>query len=399
MVEQAETSQPCQADFSPTSSQQPMEGIIESPVNQANQSVFKRPGGMLPSEHMSLTKRSKMLEEGRPLREIHSVIMTTSGFLSPAREGKLPEPRTPHAARAESPPPVSSYPMVPPELKPEKKPKKAVKKGPEHRNKLDKENKKKIRVKELFKPDNISDIKSKKLANAKEHAKLQSLKSSGSKARASSPRNSNRPNSPQAPPHKENSAKIPKIPQTKVKAERGLELTPVPLVPDEKEDIVYKLPSEPDKQKLNIFKKISKPREEKSADAPELLNKHKDLDSRECSPSLIIDEITDKGIPRIDVDAKRDEKKIPKTPDVHIDEGGEPIDPQSPPSGVYMFGDMSPPGTPSTPKTPELEVPVMVDIKKKNKKERNVRKKEPRSRSPKRSISPKKVSLLFTCSL
>jgi transcription initiation factor TFIID subunit 3 len=34
-------------------------------------------------------------EGGRPLREISSVIMTTSGFLSPAREGKLPETKPP----------------------------------------------------------------------------------------------------------------------------------------------------------------------------------------------------------------------------------------------------------------------------------------------------------------
>jgi transcription initiation factor TFIID subunit 3 len=34
-------------------------------------------------------------EGGRPLREISSVIMTTSGFLSPAREGKLPETKAP----------------------------------------------------------------------------------------------------------------------------------------------------------------------------------------------------------------------------------------------------------------------------------------------------------------
>ncbi|XP_043279362.1 transcription initiation factor TFIID subunit 3 isoform X2 [Venturia canescens] len=389
-VEQIEAPRPCQADFSPTSSQQPMDGVIETPLNQSNQPVFKRPGGLLPSEHNSLAKRPKMLEEGRPLREIHSVIMTTSGFLSPAREGKLPEPRTPHPARAESPPPVSSYPMVPPELKPEKKPKKAIKKGPEHRNKLDKENKKKIRVKELFKPDNISDIKTKKLANAKEHAKLQSSKPSGSKGHASSPRNSNRPSSPQLNAHKENSPKVPKAPQTKIKTERVPETTSVSLPLEEKEDVVYKLPSEPDKQKLNIFKKISKPREEKSSDGPEPSNKYKDLDSRESSPGLIIDEISDKGVQSIDIDSKRDEKKIPKTPDVHIDEGAETNDPQSPPSDVYIFGDMSPPGTPSTPKTPELEVPVMVDIKKK-KKERNVRKKEPRSKSPKRSISPKKA--------
>ncbi|XP_050076126.1 nascent polypeptide-associated complex subunit alpha, muscle-specific form [Anopheles maculipalpis] len=41
------------------------------------------------------TKPVLTAEEGRPTREISSVIMTTSGFISPAREGKLPESRIP----------------------------------------------------------------------------------------------------------------------------------------------------------------------------------------------------------------------------------------------------------------------------------------------------------------
>ncbi|XP_049294632.1 uncharacterized protein LOC125769806 [Anopheles funestus] len=41
------------------------------------------------------TKNVITAEEGRPTREISSVIMTTSGFISPAREGKLPESRIP----------------------------------------------------------------------------------------------------------------------------------------------------------------------------------------------------------------------------------------------------------------------------------------------------------------
>ncbi|XP_052899934.1 uncharacterized protein LOC128306454 [Anopheles moucheti] len=41
------------------------------------------------------SKTATATEEGRPTREISSVIMTTSGFISPAREGKLPESRIP----------------------------------------------------------------------------------------------------------------------------------------------------------------------------------------------------------------------------------------------------------------------------------------------------------------
>lgn len=370
----------------------PQGSTVQTPPNQVgSQSVFKRPGGPLPSEHATLTKRSKIVEEGRPLREIHSVIMTTSGFLSPAREGKLPESRTPHPARADSPP-SSSYPMVPPELKTEKKPKKIIKKAPDDR-KLDKENKKKNRVKELFKPDNISDIKAKKLANMKELTKSKPVKSAGVKGHTGNPSTSNRPASPQIAFHKEPPAKTMKTPPVKAKPEKVQEIASVAPPVEQKEDNVDKLPSEPDKQKLNIFKKISKPREEKVADGPELL-KYKDLDSRESSPGLIIDENSEKHAQRGDVDAKREDKRTPRTPEVHIHEGAETADMQSHSPDVYIFDDddMSPPGTPSTPKTPELSVPVPVDLKKK-KKERNVRKKEQRSKSPKRSISPKKVIL------
>lgn len=34
-------------------------------------------------------------EEGRPTREISSVVMTTGGFISPAIEGKLPDTKVP----------------------------------------------------------------------------------------------------------------------------------------------------------------------------------------------------------------------------------------------------------------------------------------------------------------
>ncbi|XP_043192577.1 transcription initiation factor TFIID subunit 3-like [Amphibalanus amphitrite] len=54
---------------------------------------LKRPGDSFGAD----AKRGRYLpeEEGRPMREISSVMMTTSGFISPAREGKLPEARLP----------------------------------------------------------------------------------------------------------------------------------------------------------------------------------------------------------------------------------------------------------------------------------------------------------------
>lgn len=370
-----------------------------SPHRMSPQVVFKRPGDPVSFES-PIVKRAKVVEEGRPLREISSVMMTTSGFLSPAREGKLPEARTPHQVRSDSPQP-SSYPMVPPELKTEKKPKKVVKKGPEDR-KLDKENKKKKGAKELFKPDKVDESKVKKLVGMKELAKLKPLKPGGGKAAQSTTLQEltgSRPSTPKiaSPKSAASSPKQSKTTQPKVKTDKVVE--PVDSSPaiEKKEETVDKLPSEPDKQKLNIFKKISKPREEKDKDKETTEpHKYKDvLDSRENSPELIID-VENAEKHRNDADPKggREEKKTPHTPDVHIQSDSDMADVQSLSSDVYMFGDadISPPGTPSTPKTPELSVPTVPEQKRK-KKEKSGKKKEPKLKNPKQCVSPKKVRI------
>jgi len=370
-----------------------------SPHRMSPQVVFKRPGDPVSFES-PIVKRAKVLEEGRPLREISSVMMTTSGFLSPAREGKLPEARTPHQVRSDSPQP-SSYPMVPPELKTEKKPKKVVKKGPEDR-KLDKENKKKKGAKELFKPDKIDESKVKKLVGMKELAKLKPLKPGGGKAQSTTLQEltSSRPSTPKitSPKSAANSPKPSKTTQPKIKTDKVVDLIDNSPAVEKKEETVDKLPSEPDKQKLNIFKKISKPREEKDKDKETSAEPHKYkdiLDLRENSPELIIDvENAEKHVHRNDADTKggREEKKTPHTPDVHIQSDNDLADVQSLSSDVYIFddADISPPGTPSTPKTPELSVPTVPEQKRK-KKEKSSKKKEPKLKSPKQCISPKKV--------
>ncbi|XP_025266483.1 transcription initiation factor TFIID subunit 3 isoform X2 [Camponotus floridanus] len=371
-----------------------------SPHRMSPQVVFKRPGDPVSFES-SMAKRAKILEEGRPLREISSVMMTTSGFLSPAREGKLPEARTPHQVRSDSPQP-SSYPMVPPELKCEKKPKKIVKKGPENR-KLDKENKKKKGAKELFKPDKMDESKIKKLVGMKELAKLKPLKPGGGKVQSTMLQEltTSRPSTPKITSPKSGvvgSSKPSKAAQPKVKSEKTLDpIDDAPIV-EKKEDTIDKLPSEPDKQKLNIFKKISKPREEKDKDKEiSEPHKYKDiLDSRENSPELIIDvDNMEKHAHRNDADTKGgyEEKRTPHTPDVQPD--ADLADVQSSESDVYIFddADISPPGTPSTPKTPELNVPTVSEQKRK-KKEKSGKKKESKLKSPKQCISPKKTKLL-----
>lgn len=368
-----------------------------SPHRMSPQVVFKRPGDPVSFES-PIAKRTKILEEGRPLREISSVMMTTSGFLSPAREGKLPESRTPHQVRSDSPQP-SSYPMVPPELKCDKKPKKVVKKDPEER-KLDKENKKKKGTKELSKTDKVDDSKIKKLVAMKELAKLKPLKPGGGKTQPATLQEltGSRPSTPKiaSPKSAANSPKSSKVTQAKVKTEKvvSIDLTDGSSAVEKKQDTVDKLPSEPDKQKLNIFKKISKPREEKDKEASEP-HKHKEaLDSRDNSPELIIDvENAEKHRNEVDGKGVREEKKTPHTPDVHIQPDGDIT--ESPPSDVYMFDDASPPGTPpSTPKTPELSVPTVPEQKRK-KKEKSSKKKEPKLKSPKQCVSPKKVGHIF----
>ncbi|KAK9301978.1 hypothetical protein QLX08_005832 [Tetragonisca angustula] len=364
--------------------------INVSPHRMSPQVIFKRPGDPVSFES-PIVKRVKVLEEGRPLREIHSVMMTTSGFLSPAREGKLPEARTPHQTHSDSPQP-SSYPMVPPELKYDKRPKKIIKKGLED-CKLDKENKKKNRAKELFKSDKIDDNKIKKLVGMKELAKLKPLKPVGGKLQSTVPSSSSRPSTPKLISPKTASPKLQKITQPKTKPEKLVDVISKSPSNEKKEDNIDKLPSEPDKQKLNIFKKISKPREDKEKDISEQ-HKYKELDSRESSPGLVIDENIDKQALRNDIDVKREEKKTPHTPDIHLpSDGGELIDLQSPESDVYMFDDMSPPGTPSTPKTPELNMPTTPTDHKKRRKEKINKKRELKSRSPKYCVSPKKTKI------
>ncbi|XP_012221841.2 transcription initiation factor TFIID subunit 3 isoform X3 [Linepithema humile] len=370
-----------------------------SPHRMSPQVVFKRPGDPVSFES-PIVKRTKILEEGRPLREISSVMMTTSGFLSPAREGKLPEARTPHQVRSDSPQP-SSYPMVPPELKCDKKPKKVVKKDAEER-KLDKENKKKKGTKELSKADKVDDSKIKKLVAMKELAKLKPLKPGGGKTQPATLQElvGSRPSTPKiaSPKSAANSPKSSKVAQPKVKTEKVIDLTDGSPAAEKKQDTVDKLPSEPDKQKLNIFKKISKPREEKDKDkdkdkeTPEPHKYKEVLDSRDNSPELIID-VENAEKHRNDVDGKggREEKKTPHTPDVHIQPDGDLAG--SPPSDVYMFDDASPPGTPSTPKTPELSVPIVPEQQKRKKKEKSSKKKEPKLKSPKQCVSPKKMKL------
>ncbi|KAK0169806.1 hypothetical protein PV328_010446 [Microctonus aethiopoides] len=331
--------------------------------------VFKRPGNPL-SEQPGTSKRAKVIDESRPLREIHSVMMTTSGFLSPAREGKLPESRTPAQARADSPSP-SSYPMVPPELKCDKKIKKLVKKGSEDR-KLDKENRKKNREKDLFKPDKVIDTKMKTLSGTKDASKSKSVKAGGSKTLVIIPPSA--ASDPQHHPQKEEvSGKISKKSSPKLKSEKVASSASAMHSVKQENSIKGKLPVELDKQKLNIFKKISKSRDEKNSEIPEH-HKFKDTELQSSTSGSILDE-ADKFI-RNDPEIKLEETKTSVMKEEDIFLNSEITESRSPSSDMYAYDDMSPPGTPSTPKTPELNVPGCPTDQKKKRKEKSSRKKD-----------------------
>lgn len=65
-----------------------------SNVAPGSSATFKKPGDVeMPNNQ--LVQRLISEEIGRPLRELSCVMMTTSGFLSPAIEGKAPEARVP----------------------------------------------------------------------------------------------------------------------------------------------------------------------------------------------------------------------------------------------------------------------------------------------------------------
>ncbi|XP_054279774.1 transcription initiation factor TFIID subunit 3-like isoform X2 [Macrosteles quadrilineatus] len=372
-----------------------------SPLSSPKNSIFKRPGDPVSIEN-NLLKRARMMleEEGRPLREISSVMMTTSGFLSPAREGKLPEARTPTQSsdsRSSSPQPLS-YPTVPPEVKGEKKVKK-------YANKPAAEGIRKMAEKEMSQklPEfstsaqaaEDDDTNVKKLVSMKEMYKLKALKPkmhSPNNSVSSTSGNKNKSNK-----HKgaggisaaiSSLPKIPKIGQNKNKCDKtsaNSQSNKSSTSEKSKEVCVIegKLSSEPDKQKLNIFKKISKVKEDKV---------EVDSTKNSESPSSTV----------VETDTKQRDVRwaqISETIEAVIQKSREQpapspeVDVESSDSELFPYDDdLSPPGTPSTPRTPDLIPPQKksekhMDSKKKKKGKRD---KDKRDSSYCRSPSPKR---------
>lgn len=348
-------------------------------------------------------------EEGRPLREISSVMMTTSGFLSPAREGKLPEARTPlqsSDSRSSSPQPLS-YPTVPPEVKGEKKVKK-------YNSKSATEGTRKVVEKELNKAkDSVSDCKVteeddsnvKKLISMKEMYKLKVLKpvkvnspnstASNSSGKSKTNKHKNQPSMSAAV------ASLPKIPKlshtkaTKSEKHTSLQSTKTSVVEKGKDVNLVdgKLSSEPDKQKLNILKKISKVKEDKTEITESARNtsealsvvvdlENKQRDTRWAQISETIEAVIQKSREHPAPSTQRQE--------VHVESSDSELFPYD--------EDISPPGTPSAPRTPDLIFPPLkkfdktLETKKKKKGKRDRVRKDCKDRythspSPKRRKS------------
>lgn len=189
--------------------------------------------------------------------------MTTSGFLSPSREGKLPEPRLtqfPNLKQNLSQS-YSSYSTVPPKVKVEPQQRKGYKKLSQKIKNIVKDKEKHI-LKSSTGSINLNNFcknegtNMKKITSMKETTKHKALKTAATQ----------KPN--QEPPlkkavkikDKSKLSLLNTIFDKPVQSSLHLKYSKSSLSDNEK------LSTEPDKQKLNIFKKISKIKEEKNSE-------------------------------------------------------------------------------------------------------------------------------------
>lgn len=249
--------------------------------------------------------------------------MTTSGFISPAREGKLPESRTP-LVPVEPPhqPTVPSVPSEPPPKKTPKLPKKVEKK----REKLPKGESTPVRNK---KAPPIKDVaKWKQFKNAPAHNNNLLTKGSPNQAVTNNHKQ----------PHEINHVNK-ALAAARLKTEKlNTTITPIPI--KQPNNVVDKLFTEPDKKKINILRKISNVKNEKTDCKMAKVKDEIKQESRESSPDLVIDETVNEPV-------------VNKIHHISNDITIELIN-STPKQENSYFDNDSPPGTPSTPKTPEI---------------------------------------------
>ncbi|CAG9823175.1 unnamed protein product [Phaedon cochleariae] len=334
----------------------------EIPEEPTNTTPFKKPADVASPE---FRKPKKDDEGSRPTREISSVMMTTSGFLSPAREGKLPEAKAPLPPPPPPPPPA---PEPPPVVEPP-----ALGTAPAAPPKKKAERRKEKLSKELFKPL-PEDKPVKKPASMKDptRPKKHTLPPSVSLSPIPLLVPPNAPN--RLGEMKVRAMPLPKMMRdnlmdkalaaAKAKTEKlNTTITPIPMRFQSPGNQVVQLPveklfNEPDRKKINILRKISSVKEGKKKE------------SRAGTPSLVIEEPSPSDIVT----------KISMSSDITI----EPIMfSRSPDKIDGYFDNGSPPGTPPTPRTPEIVThsPPIQKEKRKRKEPKN-KPKRPRKQRP-----------------
>ncbi|XP_027846878.2 transcription initiation factor TFIID subunit 3-like isoform X1 [Aphis gossypii] len=236
----------------------------QTPHSSSSLGIFNEP---LSFQESQVSKYDRPLKDNlvvhRRLREISSVVMTTSGFLSPSREGKLPESRlmpfpnfkvnSSHAS--------SSYPTVPPEVKGEHNQQRNKKLSQKTLNSFKEKGKNIVdsNNSNIINNNKSEDSKVRKLTNVKETSKLKALMKTGAI------RESNQGPRLKKPPKIKDKSKLSvlnTIFDKPIQTSTSHSKYSKNFLCDSE-----KLTTEPDKQKLNIFKKISKVKEDKNNDS------------------------------------------------------------------------------------------------------------------------------------
>ncbi|KAK7603340.1 hypothetical protein V9T40_003339 [Parthenolecanium corni] len=271
-------------------------------------STYKKPGDVeMPMANNKHVRRIISKEIGRPLRELSCVMMTTSGFLSPAKEGKAPEARVPK--------PLSNYTnniinntnnnnnvsnhnnvatiqqSVHATALSKVKTEKSERKKHSH-SKSSKSSDRKICEDVHHNGHTIADE-----SRAKKHSAVNEVSIQKAFKVSHSKSNENHKFVPRPPkPEKvEMPAPLspvePKVATSKPRPKKAMRAPPPPApVVEVSEMHVEKLPTEPNKSKLNIFKRFTKPKEER-VDLPPALPKNNHCDKNaqinECIEAVV----------------------------------------------------------------------------------------------------------------
>lgn len=346
--------------------------------------IFKRPpdGGL---DNLTL-KKNRPEEEGRATREITSVMMTTSGFISPAREGKLPESKPPNLP-PEFNKPISVPMMSPPGTL-------STTPGPSVDKKLEKKLKKKREEKEKrkekpTKEKHVVDVADNTVITqlpptfmpreANEQMMIlerkKALKKLKMKYKEPAVPKKKKEKPPKAskqqqqimfdPGFLEKSKFEPVLPpvSSQIQAHNFLtgaaHLFPPDVFASANPFVEGKLVTEPDKNKLNIFKKISKPKED--------LMKQDLFQINQPSTSSQQQQVYNDPMKKV--------HKLPKeTTMTRVDDA--PINFSMTRSNESSFEELAMPKTPTITRTPDLKMSQVTEKKEKKERKKKERKLE-----------------------